>query len=60
MIAVAPKPDSSLLLPCQRPLALPASASDSDIANAWVDAVQKYLLCERKQADLSAWIKGLQ
>jgi hypothetical protein len=60
VVPVAPRPDSALLQPCERPRGVDPKASDNDIALAWLDAVQKYLACERKQEDLAKFVKGLQ
>jgi hypothetical protein len=58
VVPVAPRPDSALLQPCERPKAVDPAASDNDIALAWLDAVQKYLACERKHEDLAKFVAG--
>jgi len=52
------QPDASLLLPCDRPKPPPNSATDTDVALGYLDAVQKYLNCEAKHGALAAFVKG--
>ena len=52
------QPDASLLLPCDRPRAPPDSATDTDVALGYVDAIQKYLNCEAKHGALASFVKG--
>jgi hypothetical protein len=59
LVPVAPKPDASLMQPCERPKGVDINATDNEIALAWLDAVEKYLLCERKQEDLAKFVKGM-
>lgn len=56
-VPVAAKPDSALLQPCERPKGVDVNATDKDIALAWLDAVQRYLECERRQADLAKFVR---
>lgn len=56
VVPVAPRPDSALLQPCERPRGADPAMSDNDIALAWIDAVQKFLACERKQEDLAKFV----
>lgn len=55
---MAPRPDPTLLAACERPKGVDVNATDNEIALAWLDAVEKYLLCERKQEDLAKFVKG--
>ena len=57
-ILLSRQPDASLLLPCERPQSVDPQASDNEIAAAWLDAVEKYLKCERRHADLAAFVRG--
>ena len=52
------QPDPSLMQPCERPQVPPVNPSDTDIALAWQDAVDKFLACERRHADLITFVKG--
>ncbi len=58
LVPVAPRPDPSLIQPCERPKGVDVNATDNEIALAWIDAVEKYLLCERKQQDLAKFVTG--
>jgi hypothetical protein len=59
VIPVARMPDSSLLLPCDPP-APPSGErpTDTGIALAWIDAVQKYLACAARHDALAAFVRG--
>ncbi len=57
-IPVDRQPDASLLLPCSRPESPPDKPTDTDVALAWLDAVQKYLACEAKHSALATSVKG--
>jgi hypothetical protein len=51
------QPDASLLLPCEWPKAPPLNPTDTDVALAWQDAVDKFLACARRQQDLATFVK---
>lgn len=57
-IPIDRQPDASLLLPCARPAQPAQNPTDTDVALAWMDAVQKYLNCEAKHGALAAFVKG--
>lgn len=57
-VPVQRSPDASLLLPCERPQATGVNPTDNEVALAWLDAVQKYLACERRHADLVRFVGG--
>lgn len=57
-VLVDRQPDASLLLPCERPARPADKPTDTDVALAWMDAVQKYLACEARHAALAAFVKG--
>jgi len=57
-IPVDRQPDASLLLPCERPMRPADNPTDTDVALAWIDAVQKYLNCEARHAALASFVKG--
>ncbi len=50
-------PGASLLLPCQPP-PIADGESDNDYARDMIELARAYKLCERRQADLAAWVRG--
>lgn len=51
-------PDASLLTKCERPIAPSDNPTDNEVANAWNDAVEKYLICEAKHDALVYFFNG--
>ncbi len=58
-LAVHPTPNAALLLPCIDPaLADPETATDNDMAVMMLGLAKAYVDCKRRQADLTAWVRG--
>lgn len=57
-VPVDRQPDASLLLPCDRPAMPSEKPTDTDVALAWIDAVQKFLNCDARHGALSTFVKG--
>ena len=58
VIPVARMPDASLLLPCEPPASPAERPTDTGIALAWIDAVQKYLACAAQHDALAGFVRG--
>lgn len=53
------KPDATLLIDCVRPDQVPAWPTDTEVAKAWVDSVEKYVECEARYSALRKFVQDV-